>query len=150
MKAFFIAATLLAFCKVSAQDTITKTMNGKEYTLVSHGDMVPVLYTGNSPVSQKDLARYEAEVSELELALAAKRSAQYNEDNARRAEKLSAIVAQLVADRLIPSAGELLSLHLDSRSFTVNGRQQPFSVFEKYRQKFVTQQDHVIYYNNPQ
>jgi len=63
--------------------------------------------------------------------------AKKDQDEARKEQEMvKQMIAELVADKIIPDAESLRDLTLDSDEMTVNGVKQPDDIFKKYKEKY--------------
>jgi hypothetical protein len=155
---FLIAVTCLTECtqgqgqiKPAGDDpnTITyKDSGGTQYRLVSIGDQLPRLYINGKELPKSQLEDYAELIERLQAQLWARQKKAAAQNDRVRDEQMRQLVADLVREKIIGSSGDLTSLRLDSKGFTVNGKPQSFAVFSRYKAKYLPTAETVYEYNH--
>ena len=129
-------------------NAITWADKGNSYRLISAGDKLPRLFVNEKEIPAVQLNGYAPVIDKMQNELWArqKKAAQLNE--IENEQQVNNIVAELVSQKIIPSAGALISFRLDGGSFVVNGKKQSFDVYTRFKHKFITSPDKVYQFNN--
>jgi len=121
---------------------------GNTYRLISIGDKLPRFFVNDKEVPATRLNDYAPVIDKMQNELWARQKKAAQMNNAESGQKVNQIVAELVSQRIVPSANALISFRLDGGGFMVNGKKQPFDVFTRFKQKFINSPDKVYQFNN--
>jgi len=130
-------------------NTVTATgPDGVKYKLVQIGDRLPKLYLNNKLVPAENLGRYATLISQLTPVLWHRQKEAAKQIEGNTAEKQVAIVNDLVKEGIIRTEKELLSFRLTANEFVVNGKNQSFTIFSRFMNKYIGSGDEVYQFNH--
>jgi len=121
---------------------------GATYMLISIGDKLPRLFVNDKEIPQAQLDSYSKVIEKLQQQLWAQQKQDAQIADSENQHCLNNIAGEIVSEKIIASAGALLSFRLDAHSFMVNGKQQPFTIYTRFKNKFLTSGDRVYQFNN--
>jgi len=134
--------------KVTGPGTIKWADKGATYILISIGDKLPRLFVNNKEIPQAQLDSYSKVIEKLQQQLWGQEKQEAPAKDSENQQCLNNIAGEIVSEKIIASAGSLLSFRLDAHSFMVNGKQQPFTIYTRFKNKFITSGDRVYQFNN--
>ena len=129
-------------------NAITWADKGNSYRLISIRDKLPRLFVNDKEIPAAHLSDYEPVIDKMQTELWARQKKAVRINDAEREEQVNNIVADLVSQKIIPSANALFSFRLDGGGFVVNGKKQPFDVYTRFKNKFINSPDKVYQFNN--
>lgn len=157
MKTIILSAICAAWLCASAHgqttaksndpNSVSYTADGTHYRLICVGDKVPQLFVNNMEIPAARLNDYTAIVAKLQAELFARQKTEAGKLSAENEKQLNQIVNDLVASKIVQSAGSLVSFRLDRGGFVVNGQKQSFAVFCRFKSKYALTGDQVYSFN---
>jgi len=133
---------------VTGPGTIKWADKGATYLLISIGDKLPRLFVNNKEIPQGQLDSYSKVIEKLQQQLWAQQKQEAQISDSENQQCLNNIAAEIVSEKIIASTGALLSFRLDAHGFMVNGKQQPFTIYTRFKNKFITSIDKIYQFNN--
>ena len=133
---------------VTGPGTIKWADKGATYLLISIGDKLPRLFVNNKEIPQAQLDSYSKVIEKLQQQLWGQEKQEARAVDSENQRCMNNIAGEIVAEKIITSAGALLSFRLDGSGFMVNGKKQPFNIYTRFKNKFITVADKVYQFNN--
>ena len=134
--------------RVTGPGTIKWSEKGATYILISIGDKLPRLFVNNKEIPQAQLDSYSKVIEKLQQQLWGQEKQEAQTTDSENQQRESNIAAAIVSEKLVASAGALLSFRLDEGGFMVNDKKQPFDVYTRFKKRFITSADKVYQFNN--
>ncbi len=131
----------------SDPNTIVVTKDSKKYQLTAIGDNLPKFYVNDQLIAKERFEDYEPIFSDLQNQLEARKQKLGQKAQLFTEERRINLVADLIKDKMIASGAELTSFKLDANNFVVNGRNQSFAVFARYKDKYLSGSNFIIQFN---
>jgi hypothetical protein len=134
--------------KTNDPNTISQIIGGTNYRLICVGDNIPRLYINGAEVATPSLNAYSEIITMLQAGLFTRQETAARKRDMENSEHLGEIVNDLISAKIIPSKDALNSFRLDQESFLVNGQKQSFTMFSRFKTKYLNTADKVYAFND--